>query len=91
MKRIVLTTLCLLPLFAWAEDGPSALQALDLSGAPTGPACASSCEAALTTCKQFCRETTARGDVRHYDEPDVSVSACISDCETDASICNKDC
>jgi len=91
MKRIALTALCLLPLFAWGEDRPSELQALGLSGAQSGPGCASACEATLAACKQFCRDSTARADVRHFDEPDVSVSACISDCESDASICNKGC
>ena len=91
MKRIALTALCLLPMFAWGEDGPSELQTLDLSGTQSGAKCLSACEATLAACKQFCRDTTARGDVRHFDEPDVSVSVCISDCETEASICNKDC
>jgi len=91
MKRIALIALCLLPLFAWGEDGPSELQTLGLSGAQSGSECLSACEATLATCKQFCRDTTARGDVRHFDEADVSVSSCISDCEADATICNKGC
>jgi len=60
-------------------------------GNPVRPGCESACEATLTACKQACRETTALGDVRHFDEPDVSVSVCISDCETEASIGNKEC
>jgi hypothetical protein len=91
MKHIALTALCLLPLLAWGEDGPTALQALGLSGEQSGPGCVSTCEATLVACKQACRDTTARGDVRHFDEADVSVPVCISDCETEASICNKDC
>ena len=91
MKRIALAALFLFPLFAWGEDEPSALQTLDLSGTQSGPGCVSACEATLAACKQFCRDSTARADVRHFDEPDVSVSACISDCESDASICNKGC
>jgi len=37
MKRIAWTALCLLPLFAWGEGGPNALQNLDLSGGQSGP------------------------------------------------------
>jgi len=91
MKRIALAALFLFPLFALGEDEPSALQTLDLSGTQSGPGSVSACGATLAACKQFCRDTSARADVRHFDEPDVSVSVCINDSETEASICKKDC
>jgi len=91
MKNLCLLCLCLLPLSILAEEDPSALQSLDLSSDLTGPDCVATCEANLAACKQRCRDARARADVEHFDEPDVSVSACISDCETDASICKDDC
>jgi hypothetical protein len=91
MTPILIGTLCVWPLTVPAEDGPSALQALDLGAAESGPTCVFACEATLAACKEQCRNAKARADVEHFDEPDVSVSACIKDCQADAAICEEDC
>ena len=91
MKRLFLAYLWLVPLLVVAEQGPSALESLGLTGGLSGPDCAASCEATLSACKERCRATSARADVEHFDEPDVPVAACIADCETEASICRRDC
>ncbi|ESQ17235.1 MAG: hypothetical protein N838_05170 [Thiohalocapsa sp. PB-PSB1] len=91
MKFLVLACLFLLPLGAFADDDPTELQVLGLTGENTGPDCSTRCETTRLACKQRCRDATARGDVRHFDEADVSVPKCIGDCETEASICQEDC
>lgn len=91
MKYLVLACLCLLPLATVADDDPTELQVLGLTGESTGPDCLTGCETTHAACKQRCRDATARGDVRHFDEADVSVPKCIGDCETEALICQEDC
>ena len=91
MKKLCFVYLCLLPLSVLAEQDPSALQSLDFTGDLSGPDCVASCEATLSACKQRCTDVSARSDVEHFAEPDVPVSTCIHDCETDASICRQDC
>jgi len=91
MKSLPFLCLCLLPLLAIAEEGPSALQSLDPGGDLSGPGCLASCEATLAACKQQCLDMSARAAEEHFDEPDVSVSVCIDGCEKDASFCKEDC
>jgi len=91
MKKRFLAFVWLLPLSVLAEEGPSALESLDLTSDLSGPDCVASCEATLSACTQRCRDVSARADVEHFDEPDVPVPACIHDCETEASICKEDC
>ena len=91
MKTVCFVCLALLPLFAHAEEGPTALQALDPTGDLSGTGCLASCEATLAACMQQCLDTSARAADEHFDEPDVSVTACKRDCETEATICKEDC
>jgi hypothetical protein len=91
MKKILLAALCLSPLLALAEQGPAALETLDVTGDLSGKGCMASCETTLTACKQQCRDTRARAHDEHFDESDVSLAACIADCESEASICREDC
>lgn len=91
MKNLCCVYLLLLPFAVLAEEGHSTLQSLDLTGDLSGPEPVASCEATLSACKQQCRHTVARAADEQFDEPDVSLTVYISDCEAEAWICNKDC
>jgi len=85
MKNLLcFACLCLLPLSVLAEDAPSALQSLDLTGDLSGPGCVAACEQTLTECKHQC-------DNSYASNPDASLSSCYGRCEQGTAMCKEDC
>lgn len=91
MKAIALFSLALISLASYAQGGSPEVDLADPSSLVSKQSCIAGCEAVLESCKRQCGETEARADERHFDIPDVPVSACMQDCEESFRICSDAC
>lgn len=91
MKLFGFIALTLCSTLAFGEGGSADMESIDAIPPLSGPGCIAGCENILAACKQQCEEGTARADEEHFDEADVSIETCLSNCEQDASFCRQDC
>ncbi len=75
----------------FAQGTPTPKDPLDPASIGTNSGCVANCEQVLADCKAQCENRSADAHERHFDTPDLPMTACIRDCQANLEICKEDC